>query len=75
MRDLDDILFGFLSFFLADRVVRLFSAAVVVPWAERRTGDKNHVESWKLFAELSLLMSALFLVWRYRKVLHCVCRT
>jgi hypothetical protein len=75
MRDLDDILFGFLTFFLADRAVRLFSTSVVVPWAERRTTDKNRVESWKLFSEFLCLLVAIVLVWRYRKVLHCMCRT
>ena len=69
MRQLDDILFGFLIFFAIDRVIRIFSLMVVGPWAETKTVQENRVESFKLFAEFVLLVFFVILVHRYRKEL------
>lgn len=66
MRALDDILFGFLVFFAIERAIRLFSNAVIEPWAEKKTSNKNTVENWKLTAEFIALMIATFAVYRWR---------
>jgi len=70
MRALDDILIGFLLFFAIDRAVSLFSKNVVQPWAEVNSKDKNMAENWKLVAELSCLIFAAFMIYKYRKVLQ-----
>jgi hypothetical protein len=66
MRALDDILFGFLIFFAIERGIRLFSNAIIEPWAEKKTANKNVIENWKLTAEFSALIVATFMVYRYR---------
>lgn len=66
MRALDDILIGFFIFFAIDRVIRLFSNAIVEPWAEKKSSDTRKVESWKLGSEFVLLMAALFFVFKMR---------
>ena len=70
MKALDDILMGFLIFFALDRLIRLFSNAIVEPWALKRTGDKDQAENWKIFSEFLLLISSIFIVYRFRKQLH-----
>ena len=67
MRTLDDILIGFFIFFAIDRAIRLFSSAVVEPWAQAKTGDARKVENWKLGAEFMMLMTALFVVFKMRR--------
>jgi hypothetical protein len=69
MRALDDLLLGFLIFFAIERLVRLTSNAVIEPWAQKRTYNKNVVENWKLGAEFTFLVGACFLVVYFRKPL------
>jgi hypothetical protein len=69
MRALDDILIGFFIFFAIDRAIRLFSNAVVEPWARTKTGDEHKVENWKTGAELAMLLVALFIVFKMRHVI------
>ena len=69
MRALDDILFGFLIFFAIERGIRLFSNAIIEPWAEARTQNQNVVENWKLASEIAFLLSACFVVYFFRKPL------
>jgi hypothetical protein len=69
MKSLDDILFGFLIFFAIERSIRLFSNAVIEPWAEKQTDNPNVVENWKIGTELVFLISACFVVYRLRKPL------
>jgi len=70
MRTLDDILIGFFIFFAIDRAIRLFSNAVVEPWAQAKTGDARKVENWKLGAEFVMLMTALFVVFKMRRFIN-----
>ncbi|NBO55982.1 MAG: hypothetical protein EBU84_15665 [Actinobacteria bacterium] len=56
VKALDDILLGFFIFFAIDRAIRLFSNAVVEPWAEKRTQQPRVVENWKLGVELVFLV-------------------
>lgn len=70
MKALDDILMGFLIFFALDRLIRLFSNSIVEPWALARTGDKDRAENWKIFSEFLLLMTSIFIVYRFRRKLH-----
>jgi hypothetical protein len=67
MRALDDILIGFFIFFAIDRAIRLFSNAVVEPWARTKTGDEHRVENWKLGTEFLLLLAAVFIVFKMRR--------
>jgi hypothetical protein len=68
MRALDDIVIGFFMFFIIERTVRLFSNAVIEPWAQTKTENPNVVENWKIGAELVTLLVATFLIFRYRKI-------
>jgi len=70
MRALDDIIIGFFIFFAIERAIRLFSNAVIEPWAEKRTENENVVENWKLGTELVCLVFVTYLVFKYRKVLQ-----
>jgi hypothetical protein len=67
MRALDDILVGFFIFFAIDRAIRLFSNAVVEPWAEKKSSQHRTVESWKLATEFSLLVIACIIAINMRK--------
>jgi hypothetical protein len=69
MRALDDILLGFLIFFIIERSTRLFSNAIVEPWIEKRTTNPNMVENWKIATELVFLIGACFVVYWFRKPL------
>jgi len=70
MRALDDIIIGFLIFFVIERAIRLFSNAVIEPWAERRTENPNVVENWKIGTELVFLMVVTFILFKFRGVLQ-----
>ena len=70
MRALDDILIGFFIFFAIDRAIRLFSNAVVDPWARTKTGDEHKVENWKMGAEFMLLLVAVFAVFKMRRFIN-----
>jgi hypothetical protein len=69
MRALDDILIGFLIFFTIERGIRLLSNAFIEPIALQQTGDKEKAEVWKLLFELALLVTALFLAFKFQKQL------
>jgi hypothetical protein len=70
MRALDDIIIGFLIFFVIDKAIRLFSNAVIEPWAETRTDNPNVVENWKIGTELAFLIIVTLLLFKFRKVLQ-----
>ena len=70
MRALDDIIIGFLVFFIIDKAIRLFSNSVIEPWAESRTDNPNVVENWKIGTELAFLIIVTFLLFKFRKVLQ-----
>jgi len=69
MRALDDILIGFFIFFAVDRAVRLFSNAVIERRLKNQGMDKESIENWKLFGEMCILLSCIFLVIRFQKPL------
>lgn len=69
MRALDDILIGFLIFFTLEKGIRLLSNAFIEPLALKQTGDKEQAEIWKLGFELVLLVTALFLAFKFQKQL------
>jgi hypothetical protein len=62
---MNDILFGFLIFFALDRTVRLFSTAVIEPWAQKNYPAR--VDECKIASELMCLLVALVVVIRIRK--------
>lgn len=67
MRALDDILIGFFIFFAIDRAIRLFSNAIVEPWAEKKSINQNTIENWKMGSELVMLLGALLIVFKMRR--------
>jgi hypothetical protein len=69
MKGLDEILFGFLIFFAIDRLVRIFSLLVVVPYMEKQTTRENRIEGAKLFSEFLLLLIFIYITWKWRKPL------
>lgn len=75
MRALDDILFGFFIFFAIDRAIRLFSSAVVEPWAETTAKNQKTVDNIKLGTELALLVAAGVVVYYSRGILRILNKT
>ena len=69
MKQLDDILFGFLIFFMIDKFIKLLGSAFIEPWIEKRTDDRQVIETWKLAVELGFLFVASCIVYFYRKSL------
>lgn len=69
MRALDDILIGFFIFFAIDRAIRLFSGAVVEPWAQRKGASQQGAENWKLGVEFLLLVGATVIAWKSRGII------
>lgn len=70
MRALDDIIIGFLIFFVIERAIRLFSNAVIEPWAETRTENPNVVENWKIGTELVFLTVVTLILFKFRGILQ-----
>ena len=70
MRALDDIIIGFLIFFVIERAIRLFSNAVIEPWAENRTENPNVVENWKIGTELVFLTVVTLILFKFRGILQ-----
>ena len=75
MKALDDILFGFFIFFAIDRAIRLFTNAIVEPWAEKIVGTKRESDNIKLGTEFALLVGACFAVYYGRDLLRRLNRT
>jgi hypothetical protein len=70
MRALDDIIIGFLIFFVIDKAIRLFTNSVIEPWAESRTNNTNVVENWKISTELVCLIIVTYIIFKFRKTLQ-----
>lgn len=69
MRSLDDILIGFLIFFILERIIKLFGSVVVEPWVQTKTSDEKIVKNWVQAVDVLLLFVALVLVIKYQKPL------
>jgi hypothetical protein len=69
MRSLDDILIGFLIFFILERIIKLIGAVVVEPMVEAKISNQKTVKIWVQAVDVLLLFVALFLVIRYQKPL------
>jgi hypothetical protein len=69
MRSLDDILIGFLIFFILERIIKLFGSVVVEPWAETQTKNEKVVKNWVQAIDIVLLFISLILVIKYQKPL------
>jgi hypothetical protein len=68
-RSLDDILIGFLIFFILERIIKLFGSVVVEPWALRRTRCERKAKTWVSLIDLICLVIALLLVVKFQKPL------
>ena len=69
MRSLDDILIGFFIFFAIDRIIRLFSNTVVASRLRARGVADDTVENAKMAVEAVILITCIWVVWRYRSSL------
>jgi hypothetical protein len=67
MRSLDDILIGFLIFFILERIIKLFGSMVAEPWIETIIKDEKTVKNWVQFIDIILLFTSLILVIKYQK--------
>jgi len=70
MKALDDILFGFFIFFAIDRAIRLFTNAIVEPWAEKNVATKRESDNIKLGTEFALLVGACFMIYYSRGIIR-----
>jgi len=66
MRSLDDILIGFLIFFILERVIRLIGTVLVEPYVMKKTNDEKTTKNWVQFFDIILLFISLFLVIKYQ---------
>lgn len=67
MRNLDDILAGFLIFFIIDRIIQFLGVTVIEPWAKSKTSDEKTLKSIHLGSEIVGLTIAAILVFVFRK--------
>jgi hypothetical protein len=66
-RSLDDILIGFLIFFILERVIKLFGTVVVEPWAFEKTHSDKKTKNWVAAIDVVCLFFALMLVIKFQK--------
>jgi hypothetical protein len=69
MRSLDDILIGFIIFFILERVVKLLGSIVIEPWIRAKMSDEKTVKNWVQAVDIMMLFVALLLVIKYQKPL------
>ena len=69
MRPLDDILVGFIIFFILERVIRLVGVVIFEPIIMSKTNDEKVTKNWVQFIDIVFLATALFLVIRFKKQL------
>lgn len=74
MRSLDDILIGFLIFFILERVIKLFGSVVVEPWVQAKSSNEKTVKNWVQAVDVLLLFVALVLVIKYQKTLSKIAK-
>jgi hypothetical protein len=69
MRSLDDILIGFIIFFILERIIKLIGAVIFEPMIMKKTNDEKVTKNWVQAIDIALLLIALFLVIKYQKPL------
>jgi len=69
MRPLDDILVGFIIFFILERVIRLVGVVIFEPIIMSKTNDEKVTKNWVQLIDIVFLATALFLVIRFKKQL------
>jgi len=69
MRSLDDILIGFLIFFILERIIKLFGGVVVEPWVSTVVRNEKSIKNYVQAVDILLLLGALILVIKYQKPL------
>jgi hypothetical protein len=67
MRNLDDILAGFLVFFTIDRIIQLLGVTVIEPWAKSKTSNEKEIKAIHLGSEIIALIIAAVVVFRFHK--------
>ena len=66
MRSLDDILIGFIIFFILERVIRLVGAVFVEPWVMAKTNNEKTTKNWVQLFDIVFLFTALVLIIKYQ---------
>lgn len=69
MKALDDIILGFLIFFVVERTIRLLGTSFIEPWAESKTQDRHKVESIKILGEIAIILAFIWLIHKNRRLL------
>jgi len=69
MRSLDDILIGFLIFFILERIIKLFGSVVVEPWVSTMVHNEKSIKNYVQAVDILLLFASLILVIKYQKPL------
>jgi len=67
MRSLDDILIGFIIFFILERVIKLVGTVIVEPWILKKTGDEKSTKNWVQVFDIVFLSISLFLIIKYQR--------
>jgi hypothetical protein len=73
-RSLDDILIGFLIFFILERVIKLFGSVVVEPLALEKTRSEKKAKNWVSAIDILFLVGALILVIKYQKKIASIAK-
>jgi|APCry1669189883_1035261.scaffolds.fasta_scaffold22604_3 hypothetical protein len=73
-RSLDDILIGFLIFFILERIIKLFGTVVVEPWALEKTHSEKKTKNWVAAIDVVCLFVALILVIKYQKKIASIAK-
>ena len=74
MRSLDDILIGFIIFFILERVVKLLGSIVVEPWIRAKMSDEKNVKNWVQFIDIAILLVVLGFVIKYQKQIASIAK-
>jgi len=74
MRSLDDILIGFLIFFILERIIKLLGSALIEPWVATKVRDEKNVKNWVQGIDILMLFASLLLVIKYQKPLASIAK-
>ena len=67
MRNLDDILAGFLIFFTIDKTIQLLGVTIIEPWSKSKTSNEKEIKAIHLGSEIIALFIATVIVFRFHE--------
>ena len=74
MRTLDDILIGFIIFFILERVIKLLGSIVIEPWIRAKMSNEKNVKNWVQFIDIAILFVVLGFVIKYQKQIASIAK-